>query len=146
MAILSTLVTAFGLRKSTVVNDTSINRSRSLLKESMDRFHQAKAGSGRVESFDECVERLHLTKEFLVLRRRQLLIESRLMYGLLVISLLMGGHFATEANLYGVLSALCTGTIGMIGGVTRAFRVHQIDKRELMSFKSFMSASEGWVK
>lgn len=146
MALFSTLVTVFGLRKSTVVNEASVRRSRTLLGESLDRVHRLRQGSGRIETFDECIARLGLSSAFLKKRRHELMIESRIMYGLMILSLFMGVYFALEANIYGVLSALCTSLIGLVGGLTRAFRVHQIDKRDLFGFHVFLSSSDGWVK
>lgn len=140
------LKTLFGVRFASVFATDLVKKTTSSLAFSLERMRESSEREARHETFEEAVERLELTPKMLAVTRHQRAIESRIMYILGVGSLVYGGYFAAQGDLLGLIGCLSTMSIGLIGGVTRAFRAHQIDKQELMSFHRFLRSPEGWIK
>lgn len=100
----------------------------------------------RVERFEDAIERLRLDEASIHRRRWELMMESRIMYALSLASIIAAAYFAVTDQHGGIFASFCALIIGTTGGFTRAFRVDQIDRRELYDFPSFFRRPEGWLK
>lgn len=145
--MLDKLITAFGVRPSKVVNLESIRQTADVASTSVrSMMERTKEGKYRHESFEEAVERLGLDESKLQRRRKELMIESRIAYSMMFATILSMFHFVSNESWGGLVSGSCAMIIFGCIGLTRAFRVHQIDKRSLMDFPSFIRDFEGVIK
>jgi len=97
------------------------------------------------EDFSEMCLRLGYDAEFLESRKEQLSIESRGMYALALVAVFVTFYSFSSMNLLLILSAIMMIFVFSISGFIRAFRVWQIEKRELKSFEEWLKAYEDWI-
>lgn len=145
--MLQKFITVFGVRPSKILNTDSMRKTAKMTTGSVQSMlARTRAGNYRIETFDEAVSRLGLDEARLERRRKELMIESRIAYSLMFASILMMFYFVHAGESSGILSGVCAVTIFGVLGLTRAFRVHQIDSRSLMDFKSYLRSFDGVLK
>lgn len=145
--MLQKFITVFGVRPSKILNTDSMRKTAEMTTGSVQSMlARTRAGNYRIETFEEAVSRLGLDEARLARRRKELMIESRIAYSLMFASILMMFYFVYSMNMMGLLSGTCGVAVFFCAGITRAFRVHQIDKRELMGFGAFLKGLEGVIK
>lgn len=99
----------------------------------------------RRETFDQAMRRMGLSEWSLVRRRRELLLISRAYYLAAVVMLLASAYFSwTECDLR-AWSTLSLASVGLAHAISLAFRVWQIDRRELASFSKFIKHWGSWI-
>lgn len=147
MGFFDKVKTAFLVSPSQVLNKELIDKSSQLRKDMVAEVTNISKKEYRVESYEDAIARLGLDKKAIARRRRELLIQSRIWYGLSLISLMYAAYLGYNGSIVGVIGALCIGLlIAFVSGFILAFRIHQIDKCELFSFRDFLKDSEGWLK
>lgn len=145
--MLQKLITVFGVRPSKILNTDSMRKTAQMTTSSVQSMlERTRAGSYRTETFEEACARLGIDEARLIRRRRELMIESRIAYALMFWSLVAAFLFVHSGSNTGLVSGVCSFIIFGCVGLTRAFRVHQIDKRTLMDFPSYLQAMEGILK
>lgn len=144
---LGAIRSVFGFKLRDVVHMQSIQRNAGIIQGSADAMlASVRQRRYRIESFEEAVVRLSLDEERLARRRRELLIESRIMYGVALLAFVVLAYSTIGQAWGGVVGAASVFVLTSVAGVTRAFRVHQVDRRELMSFSAYLKDPEGWFK
>lgn len=145
--MLQKLITVFGVRPSKIMNTESIRKTADMTSTSVrSMIELGEKGRYRVETFDQAIKRLGLDEEKLVRRKKELMLESRIAYVMMFATMLSMFHFVSIESWNGLVSGSCAFIIFLCVGLTRAFRVHQIDKRELMDFPTFLQKMEGLIK
>lgn len=145
--MLQKFISVFGVRPSKILNTDSMRKTAEMTTGSVQSMlERTRAGRYRTETFEEAYVRLGLDETRLARRRKELMIESRLAYFLMLWSIIAAFLFVYSGRYSGLLSGVCAFTIFGSVGLTRAFRVHQIDRRELMDFRSYLRGMEGIVK
>lgn len=145
--MLQKLITVFGVRPSKILNTDSMRKTAQMTTGSVQSMlDRARAGSYRTETFEEACARLGIDEARLARRRKELVIESRIAYSMMLGSIVMMFIFVHSINMMGLISGMCGVIVSMCAGVTRAFRVHQIDKREMMSFGEYLRSLDGVLK
>ena len=145
--MLQKFITVFGVRPSKILNTDSMRKTAEMTTGSVQSMlARTRAGNYRIETFDEAVSRLGLDEARLARRRKELMIESRIAYLLMFWSLIAAFLFVYSGSYSGLISGVCSFVIFGSVGLTRAFRVHQIDRRSLMGFASYLRGMEGLLK
>lgn len=145
--MLQKIITVFGVRPSKILNTDSMRKTAEMTTGSVQSMlARTRAGNYRTETFDEAVRRLALDESKLARRRKELLLESRIAYALMFASIVMMFHFVHIGEYAGILSGICAVIIFGVIGITRAFRVHQIDSRSLMDFMDYLRSFDGVFK
>lgn len=145
--MLQKIITVFGVRPSKILNTDSMRKTAEMTTGSVrSMLERTRAGNYRNETFDEAVSRLGLDDARLARRRKELMIESRIAYFLMFWSLVAAFLFVYSGSHSGLISGICSFVIFGSVGLTRAFRVHQIDRRTLMDFPSYLQDMEGILK
>ena len=145
--MLQKFITVFGVRPSKILNTDSMRKTAEMTTGSVQSMlARTRAGNYRIETFDEAVSRLGLDEARLARRRKELMIESRIAYFLMFWSLIAAFLFVSSGSYFGLVSGICSFVIFGSVGLTRAFRVHQIDRRSLMDFPSYLQGMEGIFK
>lgn len=144
MGILSGFVSFFTKRPVEALRVDSIKQNAEIIQDAVRSSIYLPAS--RHETFELAMARLRLTDAKLARRRRELQFEARGFYLLFAVSMVVFIYFGLTVSFYGMFGSACTMLIGFSGGLTRAFRVAQIDRRELFGFESFLAAPEEWWK
>lgn len=143
MKIISGIRSLFLARPSEILGKDMIDRASGLRK----NLYKTATREYRHETYEDAVARLGLSEDQLERRRNELVIQSRIWYALSVVSLIYSLYLGVNGSIIGVLGTLCIGLlIAFVSAFVLAFRVHQIDRKELFSFQEFLKDSSGWLK
>lgn len=145
MGIKKAAATVFLPNPRAILNVDGIKRGADLIGDTV-RSISPHGKTYRVETFEDAIERLGLDESKIQRRRWELMAESRVMYLMALIALIAAAYYAITDQHLGVFAAACSWLIGATGGFCKAFRVDQIDRRELYDFPTFFRRPEGWIK
>lgn len=107
------------------------------------------AGSGRTyrqETFDQAIDRLQLSEADLAARHKDLSTAARIMHAGGLAAMLLVLYAAWQGNVFQFVSAIAVAGICFVAGSMNAFRVWQIERRELGGWAEWLRSPEHWAK